>query len=104
MAKYIYIYIYIAIYIYIYIYGSRPLTAWKYKSDYMSCLAFVKKGFLRIETIYLSSYMSCGIQYIGEIAVYVNLTIDIHRRGESACQILIDQFKMIVQVVNLLFH
>ena len=48
--------------------------------------------------------MSCGIQYIGEIAVYVNLTIDIHRRGESACQILIDQFKMIVQVVNLLFN
>ena len=37
--------------------------------------------------------MSCGIQYVGEIAVHVNLTNDIHRRGESACQILIDQFK-----------
>ena len=32
--------------IYIYIYGSRPLTAWKYRSDYMSCLALVKKDFL----------------------------------------------------------
>ena len=31
--------------------------------------------------------MSCGIQYVGEIAVYVNLTNDIHRLGESACQI-----------------
>ena len=59
----------------------------------MSCLAFVKKDFLRIKTIYLSSYMTCGIQYRGEIAVYENLTIDIHRRGKSACQILIDQFK-----------
>ena len=53
--------------------------------------------------------MSCGIQYVGEIAVHVNLTNDIHRRGESACQILIDQFKndcpgckFTVQLVKLL--
>ena len=42
--------------------------------------------------VYLLTCLSCGVQYVGESIVPVNLRMNIHRRGKSGCEILIDHF------------
>ena len=42
--------------------------------------------------VYLLTCLSCGVQYVGESIVPVNLRMNVHRRGKSGCEILIDHF------------
>ena len=42
--------------------------------------------------VYMLSCSSCGVQYVGESIVPVNLRMNIHRKGKSGCEILIDHF------------
>ena len=51
--------------------------------------------------IYLLSCVSCGIQYVGESVINVNLRMNIHRRGHSGWKITINNLKgskFIIQV------
>ena len=43
--------------------------------------------------IYALTCVCCGVQYVGESIVPVNLRMNIHRRGKSGCEIAIDHFK-----------
>ena len=38
------------------------------------------------------SCTSCGVQYVGESIVPVNLRMNIHRKGKTGCEIMIDHF------------
>ena len=42
--------------------------------------------------VYLLTCLSCGVQYVGESIVPVNLRMNIHRKGKTGCEILIDHF------------
>ena len=42
--------------------------------------------------IYLLTCLSCGVQYVGESIVPVNLRMNVHRKGKTGCEILIDHF------------
>ena len=42
--------------------------------------------------VYLLTCMCCGVQYVGESVVPVNLRMNIHRKGKTGCEILIDHF------------
>ena len=42
--------------------------------------------------VYLLTCLSCGVQYVGESIVPVNLRMNVHRKGKSGCEILIDHF------------
>ena len=42
--------------------------------------------------VYLLTCLSCGVQYVGESIVPVNLRMNVHRKGKTGCEILIDHF------------
>ena len=42
--------------------------------------------------VYMLTCSSCGVQYVGESIVPVNLRMNIHRKGKSGCEILINHF------------
>ena len=44
--------------------------------------------------------MSCGVQYVGESIVPVNLRMNVHRKGKSGCEILIDHFSNVCHGSN----
>ena len=94
--------------------GSEPLGSRKCRSDCMTCPSFTGRSkitsFVTGRTysirdiqpsqihcklqnyIYMLSCSSCGVQYVGESIVPVNLRMNIHRRGKTGCEILIDHF------------
>ena len=43
--------------------------------------------------VYLLSCKLCYVQYVGESVVPLHLRMNIHRKGKSGCEILIDHFK-----------
>ena len=94
--------------------GSEPLGLRKCRSDCMTCPSFTGRSkitsFVTGRTysirdiqpsqihcklqnyVYMLSCSSCGVQYVGESIVPVNLRMNIHRRGKTGCEILIDHF------------
>ena len=42
--------------------------------------------------VYLLTCLCCGVQYVGESVVPVNLRMNIHRKGKTGCEILIDHY------------
>ena len=42
--------------------------------------------------IYLLTCCCCYVQYVGESVIFVNLRMNIHRKGKSGCEVLIDHF------------
>ena len=94
--------------------GSEPFTSRRCRSDCMTCPSlnlnshvnsFVTGRSYSIRDIqplqvhcklqnyiYMLSCSSCGVQYVGESIVPVNLRMNIHRRGKSGCELLIDHF------------
>ena len=42
--------------------------------------------------IYLLTCLCCYVQYVGESVIFVNLRMNIHRKGKSGCEVLIDHF------------
>ena len=94
--------------------GSEPLGSRHCRSDCMTCPSLTRNPFVtcfvtgRIYSIrdiqpsqlhcklqnyvYLLTCLSCGVQYVGESIVPVNLRMNIHRRGKTGCEILIDHF------------
>ena len=42
--------------------------------------------------IYLLTRKSCGVQYVGESIVPLNLRMNIHRKGKSGCEISINHY------------
>ena len=42
--------------------------------------------------IYLLTCLCCNVQYVGESVIFVNLRMNIHRKGKTGCEILIDHF------------
>ena len=97
--------------------GSEPLGSRHCRSDCMTCPSLTRNPFVtcfvtgRIYSIrdiqpsqlhcklqnyvYLLTCLSCGVQYVGESIVPVNLRMNIHRRGKTGCEILIDHFSNI---------
>ena len=50
--------------------------------------------------VYLLTCLSCGVQYVGESIVPVNLRMNVHRKGKSGCEILIDHFSNVCPGAN----
>ena len=50
--------------------------------------------------VYLLTCLSCGVQYVGESIVPVNLRMNVHRKGKSGCEILIDHFTNVCPGAN----
>ena len=42
--------------------------------------------------IYLLTCNFCNIQYVGESVIHLNLRMNIHRKGKTGCEVLIDHF------------
>ena len=47
--------------------------------------------------------MSCGIEYVGQSVINLNLKMNNYRRGKSGCESQSIILKMFIQVANLLF-
>ena len=94
--------------------GSEPIRSRRCRSDCMTCPSFTHNSMVNsyvtgrtfsirdIEPwqfhcklqnyVYMLTCLSCGVQYVGESIVPVNLRMNVHRRGKSGCRILIDHF------------
>ena len=102
--------------------GSEPIGARRCRSDCMTCPSLTRNSYVNsfvtgrqysirdIEPsqihcklqnyIYMLSCSSCNVQYVGESVVPVNLRMNIHRRGKSGCEILIDHFSNVCPNAN----
>ena len=92
----------------------RPGSVHKCRSDCMSCPAFDKSLSITSNStgrnhfvvdidprtvhcklqnyIYVLTCLRCNVQYVGESVISVNLRMNIHRKGKTGCEILIDHF------------
>ena len=95
--------------------SGRPKTVRKCRSDCLTCPSLIKSSHvisnetnkiynvINVDSAYvhckLQNYVyvlqcsSCGVQYVGESVIPVNLRMNIHRRGKSGCEVAIDHFK-----------
>ena len=86
----------------------------KCRSDCMTCPAFIKSNSIISNStgrnyhvvdidrllihcklqnyIYLLMCLRCNVQYVGESVIPVNLRMNIHRKGKTGCEVLIDHF------------
>ena len=106
--------------------GSEPLGSRHCRSDCMTCPSLNRNPFVtsfvtgRIYSIrdiepsqvhcklqnyvYLLTCLSCGVQYVGESIVPVNLRMNVHRRGKTGCEILIDHFSNVCPGAEFSIH
>ena len=53
--------------------------------------------------IYLLTCMCCFVQYVGESVIPLHLRMNIHRKGKSGCEILINHFTKVCPNASFLF-
>ena len=94
--------------------NERPRTVRRCRSDCQSCSDLIKNLIVKSQNtgrlysvvdvdlagihcklqnyIYLLTCLSCNVQYVGESVVFVNLRMNVHRKGKSGCEISIDHY------------